>query len=311
MWSIENSNVCYGINHIKLMKDSPLLKDIKILFIENNIKNDINFLIVDNYIEFDIVIKFNTTYKIYIREKNESKVFDLSILEEVTVKEDIDITPTLSYLKGIITLNLFIKNIKSEHKIIIEGDINKTINVSKSISSYDFHYLINDFKIINFKINGIIYSMMVLDRDKFPNKISKISQGIKLNKSSKYDLQINIGDKLINVPKGQIEVPCMWEGIKTFSVYKDDILLFEDTVNRDNYLPEIILLPYPLRVKTGTPSLKNIDIYIKDCNKYFTIKAGDTEVLLNLDLDKGYRTIEIDKVVNATISKKSYTFLIK
>ncbi|SRR6266403_1954628 len=312
MWSIENSNIYYGVNHICLLKDSPLLENIKIFLIINNSKTEISFVRLNQQIEFDInVIDDNTDYKIFVKEKNESIIFNLSLTTELKQKEFVEIYPILSYLKGVITLQLNINNIKSTHKIVIDGDINKVVEVNRSVSSHIFHYLINDYKVINFRINGVLYSNMVIDYEKFPNRLTKMTYGVRLNKPCNYDLVISVNSNDFLISKGQTELPYIWENTKTFNVCVEGHILFTQSLTRANYAPELILLPDPLRVKIGSPSLKNIEIRIKGQNKIFTLEAGKTELPLDLGFEEGYRTIEIEKVSNAIPVKNTFTFLIK
>lgn len=311
MWSIENSNIQYGVNHICLLKDSPLLENIKIFLIVNNSKIEVSYIRLNQQIEFDINVKDNADYKIFIKEKNESFIFDLSLIIESKQIESVEINPILSYLKGVITLQLNISNIKSTHKIVIDGDINKTVEVNRLTSFHTFHHLINDYKVINFRINGIMYSKMVIDYEKFPNKLTKMSYGVRLNKTCNYDLTVSVDDNDFLISKGQTELPYNWENTKVFNIYVEGHFLFTQSLTKANYTPELILLPDPLRVKIGSPSLKNIEIRIKGQDRIFILEAGKTEMTIDLGFDEGYRTIEIEKVSNAIPVKNTFTFLIK
>lgn len=311
MWNIENSDITYGTNQIKITKDTSIVGKTAIFLFKNNSKSKIDFTIENNSISFSFSISECAKYQIVLKEKNETITFPLNLQIVDNIKEEITLTPKLSYLKGILSLSLEIKNIKSTHRLEITGDINKTIDVNRSKSVHTFHYLINDYKVINYRINNVLYSQMVIDFEKFPSKLAKISNGIKFNKASKYDLLIDIEDAQHLVLAGQTEFTYIWNGEKTFKVYLNGYEIFEQSIKRNNYLPELILVSDPLRVKIGSPSLKNIEVYIKGYDKFFILEAGETELPLNLVLEPGYRNIEIEKVSNATLIKNIYTFLIK
>jgi hypothetical protein len=311
MWNISNNSIYYGANRLSIIKDSVILENIKIFLLVNNSKTELAYTRLGQQIDFEFIVKGDADYKILFKEKNEVYQFDLSLTKEIKLKEIIEIEPSLSYLKGIITLNLFIKNIKSKHKLVIEGDINRTIEVNRASSQHTFHHLINDFKTINFKINGFFYSFIVIDCEKFPTKLNKISYGVRLNKVCKYDLTVNVDNSTFLIPAGQTELPFIWDGVKTFTVLFNDNILFSQEINKNNYKPDLILIPDPLRVKIGSPSLNNIEIQIKGYNKLYILEAGKTEMMLDLGLEDGYRIIEIERVTNAIPVKNTFTFLIK
>ncbi len=311
MWSIENSEICCGTNNISIEKISPIIGDIKVFLSKNNKKQLLNYQLDGNIIQISLEISDKSNYQIIIKEKNETTSIDLVFKEELNDKETISIEPHLSYLKGILTLNLNIKNIKSTHTLTISGDINKVVEVNRATSCFQFHLLINDFKVINFRINDIIFSQMVIDYEKFPNKLNKILSGVRLNKPSQHDLTIIVDGIEHLIQSGKTEFPYVWDDEKQFDVFIEGYMIFSQTVSKNNYLPELTLISDPLRVKIGSPSLKNIEVYIKGQTNFFVIEAGQTEIPLELNLEEGIRLIEISKVINALPLKNTFTFLIK
>lgn len=310
MWSINTDTLTLGINTITLTKDSEIIPKIKIFIKENNNKRELtNFEIDVNTISFQLNVN-DSKYEIILRESNELFTFNIIVNKDVLNIEKINIKPFLSYLKGILTLSLHIKGIKNKHILNISGDFNKQIEVSKSKEHITFHHLIIDFSVINFKINNQSFSQIVIDPDKFPTSLIKLSNGIKLNKPCKQDLTIKVDGNDYIISDGNTEFLYNWNGVKTFNIYHNSILLFSQNIKKENYLPEVMLISDPLRIKSSIPCLRKIEVYLKGYNKVFILEAGKTEMLLNIDLKQGLRVLEVDKIINAISTQNKYTFLI-
>jgi hypothetical protein len=303
---LEDDNIVIGNNDLFISKKYNFINPAFYL-ITNNKKSEISKIekISDTVYKLNIIIFKKSNYSLLIIDNNQEIVLNLKFLDttkydEISTKNIENLRIETIYKKDKIYLKIR-NDIVSKKDIYlkIEGDINKNILWRANLKDIEitFPYKIKGFCILTFKVNNVIKKVKVYNLDDFPKNIIKIKDGLKLNKVCDFDLRVVSNTSEWIIKKGETMLYLDLSKHEVFKIFIEDFLLFEQKIPFQNFLPELIILNNPTRIKISQPFHEEVSIKFKNKKDIYIIPQGKTETLLNLE--KGLRFLEIDEIKNA------------
>lgn len=308
---LNSEKIKIGINKITICKKSDFKAPI-VKLVSNNNKSIIPHTIIDaNNIEIIFEVISIMDYKIIITDGLKNMTIPLTLDSLDTKDSAVNFTIDEFYKKGKIYFKLRNQNIlTTDYNINISGDLNKNVIWKKNTKDIDINFVhqVIGFKTLNFTINGIKYTKTIINPEKFPNNLIKINNGVRINTSCLYDLVLktDIDEQIIKA--GSFNANINLDNIRWMKLYFRDKLLFEQRINKDKFLPKIIITDNPLRVKLSQTYYEDVHVKIEGFENMFVIPQGD--ISANITLEKGLRKIVILDAMNATFDKDTFIMLV-
>jgi hypothetical protein len=312
MFHLENNVIKKGNNNLLLVCDSVLEAELLVALSMDNNKRVLPYKLVNEHVvSISLYVEHHADYGLYIRNNHETTVLPLIYQREPSTTA-ILFTSEVVYKNGMLYLHIRCdKIIRQQFPVNITGDLNSVTQwkVGERTLTVPFVRLVRDKEILVYSINNQPNAACVVNKDYFPKAFIKTTKGLKLSVSCGSPLRVmaDQADICILSPE-QREVRYTWSGRKTFGLYYEDTLLFEQSIQGERSLPKLVVAQNPTRLKIGFPILEKVEVSIKGITEKLFIEAGKTELEIEPPISSNMTEIQILTATNVILEQTIWRF---